>query len=457
MRHLKKIFLVLLICGGALYAVFHFIPKKRNTIYLARDYLHFANHFRKNGDVAKEIVNLKKVVAIQPDNFSATKRLAVLHYELDDYEAAISYFKKAYELNNSAKDCLYYIGYLSFYKKYDAHSAIEAMQEYIAFDKNNVTAHIVLHDNYMRTHQFEKALMQNDEMEKVLIATGVVKKNKTLWDGSDVRGKTIVLRDNVGIGDLFCWLRYVKNLKENGATVILEVRPYLIPILSKCTYIDRLIARGKPLPHFDFQVPLGAIPHYFVKHVDGLKADMPYMHADDVLTARWKAKLSKDTNFKVGICWDPCVYKNKDGTDRKNKRAIPLCYFAPLSRLENVSLYSLQRINGIDQIKSAGFSLYTFNEKFDKTHGSFSDTAAVMKNLDLVVTADTSVAHLAGALGVPVWVILPFVPDWRWTIEETTTPLYPTMRLFKQKKLGDWEQVVSEVCLEFSKLVKGRK
>lgn len=251
----KKRFLLLLICVCAIGAAYYFVPKKANTIYSGRDYLSMAHYFKQNGDVAKEIAYLKKVVTLHPDNFSATKRLALLHYELDKHEKALAYFKKAYELNNNAKDCLYYVGFLSYYKKYDACSAMQAMQEYVKFDTKNVAAYIILHDCYMKLHEFEKALEQNIKQEEALFAIGVVKKHDTFWDGSDLRGKTILFRDNVGIGDLFCWLRYMKLLKENGATVALEVRPYLVPILSKCAYIDYLVPRGKQLPRFDCQAP----------------------------------------------------------------------------------------------------------------------------------------------------------------------------------------------------------
>jgi len=457
MCNLKKLFLTLLVFVILGFAGYFFVLRK-SSIYSARDYIRIANHFKTRGQTTKEVKFLKKALTVNPNNFFVNKRLGVLHYELDYDQEAIAYFKKAYELNDKAKDCLYYISYISYHKNYDAQSAVKAMEEYITFDKHNVTAYIILHDCYMKLHEFEKAREQDNKIDMLLIEKGVVRKLVKHWDGSDLRGKTILLRDNVGIGDIFCWLRYAKKLKESGAKVILEVRPYLFPILSKCPYIDSFVSYGETLPYFDFQTTTGKIPHFFVKNVDSMKTDIPYMYSDDVLTSHWKKRLSKDTNFKVGICWDPCVYKNKNnGTVRKNRRAVPLSFFGPLSQIKNVSFYSLQRVNGMDQIKNGGFPLSVFDENFDKSHGSFSDTAAVMKNLDLVITADTSVAHLAGALGVPVWVLLPFVPDWRWTIAEGSTPMYPTMRLFRQKKLGNWELAVSDVYHELCKLVKGHK
>ena len=450
----KKLFIILPIFVFAVCVGYFFACNRNNTVYSDSDYVTIANHFKSKKNVDREIVFLKKALSVNPYNFTVAKRLGFLYYELDDDCKAFDYFKKAYELNNKAKDCLYYIGYIAYHKMYDEQTAIKAMSEFIEYDKNNVNSYIVLHDCYMKRHEFEKARQQDDKKDALLIKKGIFQKLPKHWDGQDPRGKTILLRDNVGIGDLFCWLRYAKQLKKVGARVALHVRPYLIPILSKCPYIDELVGRDKPLPYFDYQFPVGQTPYFFVSSVNALRFDGPYMYADERLTALWKKKLAKDKSFKVGICWDPCVYKKKDGSIMKNRRAIPLSFFRPLSKVKNVSFYSLQRVNGTEQAKKSGFPLYVFGDEFDKEHGSFSDTAAVMKNLDLVITTDTSVAHLAGALGIPVWTLIPFVPDWRWTIQEGKTPMYSTMRLFRQKKLDDWEQVMSELYCEFLALVK---
>ena len=455
MGNIKKILYCFLGCFFIIGASYYLLSKKNNVVYTANEYFNIAKHYKNKRDVEKEILFLKKVLQIKPDHFFANKRLAMLLYENDKDQEALALFKKAYEHNSDAKDCLYYMSYIYYHGAYDAQNAAKYMEQFIAFDKNNVTAYILLHDCYMRLHQFKKAHAQHDKKDVALFQKGLAKLPDKIWDGSDLRGKTILVRDNVGIGDLFCWLRYIQRMKQMGATVVLHVRPYLVPILSTCLYIDKIIPKGKPVPPFDYQVPVGRIPYYFIYSIDAMKMDAPYMYANDMLTLHWKNKLVHDTGFKVGVCWDPCVYKNKKNkVIIKNKRAIPLCFFSLLAHVEHTHFYSLQRVNGVGQINNAGFELSVFGEQFDKKYGSFSDTAAVMKNLDLIITADTSVAHLAGALGVAVWVLLPFVPDWRWTMQEGITPLYPTMRLFRQKNPGDWESVMKDVYQELCALVK---
>jgi len=250
-------------------------------------------------------------------------------------------------------------------------------------------------------------------------------------------------------------LRFAKKLKQQGAKVILETRRFLIPILAQSGCIDRFIVRGQKLPEFDYQMTIGKMPDLFVKGEDDLKIEIPYMKANERLEKIWAGQFAKDKKFKIGICWEPCKYKNSNGEYMENKRAMPLSFFLPLSRLKNVSLYSLQRVDGTDQLEKIAqdLNIKTFNKDFDKTHGSFSDTAAVMKSLDLIITVDTSIAHLAGALGVHVWMMLPLVADWRWLSQEQKTVLYPTMRLFRQSKLGDWESVINNVYNELAKIV----
>jgi len=256
------------------------------------------------------------------------------------------------------------------------------------------------------------------------------------YDGKvDIKGKTILIKDEGGFGDMFQWIRFAKTIKEKGAYVIVEARKNIIPLLSNCPYIDRLIPQRTGFDDFDYHIYAGGIFRVLKYDLDDMPNQVPYLYPDKKLEQKWGAILAKDKNFKIGICWDPCRCINpQTGKLARNKRAIPLKYFYPLSKIKNVSLYCLQQRNGLEQVCNMphDFSMRMFDKDFDRVHGSFSDTAAVMKHLDLVITADTSVAHLAGALGVPVWVMLPYSPDWRWMYERSDSYWYPTMKLFRQ-------------------------
>ncbi|MFC1842915.1 glycosyltransferase family 9 protein [Candidatus Dependentiae bacterium] len=285
-------------------------------------------------------------------------------------------------------------------------------------------------------------------------------KCKRLWRGENLCGKTIYIFDNIGMGDVFCFMQYAKYMKAQGAKVILGTRGFLRPIMSSCPYIDEIIPRFGDVPECDVYVYMHKLPRMAYKAGFGIPCHepgnyKPYLFADKKLIQKWKGVLSQDKNFKVGICYDASVQKTISGKIVKNDRSIPLHCFYELSNLQGVSLYSLQRVNGTQQLDSMpqDFKLYVFDENFDKEHGSFSDTAAVMKNLDLVITVDTSIAHLAGALGVPVWMLLNYDSNWRWFQDRTDTQWYPTMRIFRQPERGDWDFVMSQVLQAISKII----
>jgi len=447
----------LLLVASLLIIIFtyYFWVYRNRTAYGLDDYVSIAEYFDKKEEFANAIKFYKKTLALDQNNLLAHAGLAKIYFNLEKYEKSLEHFKKVYSLQPNIAKLLFKMGFIYYYKMGDLDNAIKVTQEYIKHQDDNYNAHIILQDCYFKKGDFAQALQHAKRIEEIWFTKGTAKNIDKEWDGADLSGKTILLRDNVGIGDIFCWARYAKHMKKQGAKVMLETRSFLIPILSKCPYLDGFVSRGERLPDFDCQVLVGQMPLYFVKNQEDMTLKTPYMHADSRLVTLWKKRFARDKNFKVGICWDPCVYKDKAGEVIKNKRAVPLCLFSSLAHLDNITFYSLQQVNGVGQLNSVPkhFKIKTFDQDFDKKYGSFMDTAAVMKNLDLVITADTSIAHLAGAMGVDVWVLLPLVADWRWLSDEHTTVLYPTMRLFRQKKLGDWEPVVNNVYYELRKLI----
>jgi len=471
---LLMLLLLLLFSVGSIFYIYNSWFSKNymnKNCYSVRDYVNIAKYFEDNNDDQKALEFYEKAVKISPNDTSANRGLAKVYFNLGEYQNSIKHFKKLSILQPNNISCLFEMGCIFYHRLGDLQNAVAVTEKYISYNRhtmNNFNAHIVLQDSYFKLGNFKKALEHGKKLEDIWISRGISTYVHKEWDGvSNLQGKTVLLRDNVGIGDIFCWVRYAKNLKDQGAKVILETRKFLISILSKCPYLDDFVAKGSKLPEFDYQVLVGKLPFYFVTKEDDLKMDTPYMYADSNLVNLWEKRLSKNENlsgdksfkknknFKIGICWDPCQYKNKAGEIMENKRAIPLCLLYPFSQLDNITLYSLQQTNGTEQLQDVPkyFKIKIFDKNFDKTHGSFSDTAAVMKNLDLVITVDTSVAHLAGALGVQVWMLLPLVSDWRWLSDESKTVLYPMMRLFRQKKLNDWESVVNNVCCELQKII----
>ncbi len=256
-----------------------------------------------------------------------------------------------------------------------------------------------------------------------------------LWDGSPLDGKTILLHAEQGLGDMVQFLRFVPVVKDRGGRVIVASQKPLVPLLAACPWIDQLIAQGETLPTFNVQAPLMSLPRILGTTLATLPTQVPYLSADPRLVQRWREELAAYPGFRIGIAWQG---NPQNPADRH--RSFPLDCLAPLAGLPGVQLFSLQKGPGTEQIdqRAERFPLVELGSRLDETSGPFMDTAAVMVCLDLVVSACTSLAHLAGALAVPVWVALKFAPDWRWLYHREDSPWYPTARLFRQPQPGDW-------------------
>ena len=274
------------------------------------------------------------------------------------------------------------------------------------------------------------------------------------WDGSDLHGKTILIHAEQGFGDTFQFIRYAKLIKEKNGIVIAVVQDPLVTLIQRCPYIDQVVSIDETPPYCDVQAPIMALPYILQTRIDTIPNECPYLTADEKLVDYWKKQLSADKNFKIGICWQP---KNKHATpalqETVTRKSVHVRQFEPLSAIPGVTLYSLQKTTGTDQLENlpSSMQVISFDNDFDQSNGRFMDSAALIKNLDLIITVDTSVCHLAAGLGVPTWVLLPKLADWRWMMNRTDSPWYPTMRLFRQPTAGDWESVIKEVVEELKK------
>jgi tetratricopeptide (TPR) repeat protein len=264
------------------------------------------------------------------------------------------------------------------------------------------------------------------------------------WDGSPLDGKTVLLWCEQGLGDAVHFVRYAAPVKAKGGRVALECPGFMVPLFSSCPGIDQLVAEGSELPDFDVQAPLMSLPMLLGTTLDGVPAGAPYLSAEPGRVEKWKARLDAIPGFKVGVAWQGNPHFSWDCW-----RSFPLEALAPLAAVEGVRLFSLQKGPGAEQARGLkGRFAVEGLDGLDAEGGAFLDTAAVMTCLDLVVTADTAAAHLAGALGAPAWVALSATADWRWLLGREDTPWYPTLRLFRQKTLGEWSEVFMRMAAE---------
>ncbi len=262
------------------------------------------------------------------------------------------------------------------------------------------------------------------------------------WRGEDLHGKRLLLYAEQGLGDTIQFARFAPLLAKRGAEIVLDVQAPLGGLLQRVEGAARIVRQGETPPAADFQLPLMSVPFVLGLDAAQIPAVVPYLRADVARVAAWGARLPEG-KFRVGIAWQGNPRRKID-----RGRSIPLAAFAPLCRVPGVRLISLQKHDGVEQLAALPdvMRVSELGADFDSGPDGFLDSAAVMMHLDLVVTSDSTIAHLAGALGRPVWVILRDVPDWRWMLDRPDTPWYPTARLFRQDRRDDWGEVMGRVA-----------
>lgn len=267
-----------------------------------------------------------------------------------------------------------------------------------------------------------------------------------LWQGEPLEGKSIFLYPEQGLGDAIHFVRMAKQLRSLGARTVLGCESKMVPLLSSAPGIDQVCPGGMIPANVDFQASLiEAADHVRSLPVEPDPAVTPYLSVSDSLLQYWNQNLparSNETSKRIGICWQGNPNHHADVY-----RSVPLQEFAPLLEGSNCDWFSLQHGVGSEQLQECDFAdrIQRLPDNIDQTGGAFLDTAAILCQMDLVITTDTSTAHLAGALNVPVWVVLGKVPDWRWGLKAETTHWYPSMRLFRQTTTGDWGSVFAAI------------
>jgi tetratricopeptide (TPR) repeat protein len=262
-----------------------------------------------------------------------------------------------------------------------------------------------------------------------------------------LQGIRLLLKTEYGFGDIFQFIRYALVFKNLGAYIIVESHPKLVSMLSKCPYLDEVIAADTALPPYDLQAFIMSGPLICNTMSNTVPASIAYLYAEPRLVDYWRPSIVQDRTLNIGICWQ-ADHTSKDEGVRHDaqEKSLAVEYFAQLAQMPGIRLYSLQKYSD-DLHKLDALGIIHFND-LDEKEGSFMDTAAIMQHLDLIITIDTSIAHLAGALGKKTWLLLPYAADWRWLQERDDTPWYPTMKLFRQQQPGDWAGVLRRIQKE---------
>jgi len=427
------------------------------------------------GDHQRAVTSFERALALDPNNGAAHNNLGIALSSLYRHEPAVAAFRRAIALSPQQADAYNNLG-LALTRLGRYSEAIDAYEHALRLKPDYAEAHSNLGITLTDLGYFDEALahyqtaidlapdspdphmnrsvtmfLQGDwqtawrEYEwRLLNAKNVrVTHDAPRWDGSPLAGRTLLLEAEQGMGDTIQFVRYAAETKRlHEGRIVFACEAPLVPLLTGVAGIDVLQSQRDKRPPFDVWSPLLSVPGLMRHDPTTFPATIPYLQADPARIERWKLRLADVRGLKVGIVWQGNKWNT---TDRR--RSFPLAAMTPLGKLHGAALISLQKGDGSEQVEAlSDFDVISLCDDFDSSGGAFLDSAAVMKNLDLVITADTSLAHLAGALGVSVWLALSTVPDWRWGMEGDRSPWYPTMRIFRQTALGDWTGVFQQMA-----------
>jgi len=434
---------------------------------------HLGNTFRNLSRPLEAIAAYQKSVLIRPDFAEAWCKLGVTQVDSSRLAPAIESFQRAIAIRPGLAALRITLGN-ALLEKGDLRDSIAAFEQAIALEPGNCAAYnnlgialfecgqleesaaahrraIAIKPDYADGHHSLSmlSLLLGDftrgwekfewrETGSKRAATGGEDATR-LWDGGDLTGRTIFIHPEQGLGDTLQFIRYIPLLAARGPKIMVGCPAPLRRLLRCINGVDRWLDQGEPIPPFDFRCPLMSLPLKFGTTLETVPDLGPYVKPDHADVLRWQNKLAADGGgFKVGLVWAGNPRHRRDRI-----RSMDLRTMAPLAQVPGVRFYSLQKGPAADQAKAPvpGMNLIDHTDELN----DFADTAAMIANLDLVISVDTSMVHLAGAMAKTVWTLLPFAPDWRWLLGRDDSPWYPTMRLFRQQTRGNWDAVIGQV------------
>jgi tetratricopeptide (TPR) repeat protein len=390
-------------------------------------------------------------LALRPDHFAALTNRGVTLHELRRFDEALASYDRALAIRPDYAEALFNRGVTLYQLKqldealvcYDL--ALAVNPDYVDGHFNKALLHLLKGDYDAGWREYEWRWRRWKEQNLTPFKRDFT---QPLWLGQTaIEGKTILLHAEQGSGDTIQFCRYAPLVAGRGARVLLEVPVQLKDLMASLVGVAEIIAGQDKPPDFDMHCPLLSLPLALGTRVESIPAQVPYFTVPPESLRRWAGAVGPKRNLRIGLVWSGSSGHKGDAI-----RSISLRSLLPLADLdaEFVSLQKEVRGDDATALKERG-DIVHFGDELN----TFADTAAVIANLDLVISVDTSVAHLAGALAKPVWVLLPFLPDFRWLLDREDSPWYPTARLFRQQAPGDWSGVISRVVIELEKAIAG--
>lgn len=405
-------------------------------------YNNLGNTLRAAGRLQEAIGSFQDAVRTMPDSIGALNNLGNALRAAGDFAEAEHMYRRALAVRPNSADTWCNLGNV----QRDARRYEEALASYArALELNPGFAEVHFNRAWIHLLQgrFETGWEEYEWrlQRRAWKTTCAGRLGLPGWNGKPFKGRRLLVYDEQGLGDTIQFARYIPMAKALGGTVIFEARDCLLPLFGSLGGVDRLVTREsryRPAAEADMYAPLLSLPRLFRTRLDTIPWDGPYLHGEPSAVRRWSRRFS-ESRYRVGIAWS--------GSNVDPLRACPPNFFEALARHPGVSLYGLQKEGlSVDPRLNPSGTVYLGPDFKD-----FGDTAAAVAHLDLVISVDTAVAHLAGAMGKPTWVLLPYTADWRWLVDRADSPWYPSMRVFRQRTWGDWSEVMKNVVRELDR------
>ena len=414
----------------------------RQVIKLKPNHIFAHNHLgitlQALGKLDEAEESCKQAIKLKPDFLDAHNNLGNIFLKLDKLIEAEKSYRQVIKLNSN-----YAIGYCNL------GVTLKALGKFDEAEKNYKQA-IKLKPDFTEAYDALAVVMNlKGDLKSGLkfyewrlhLKKHIARlpRKKFLWDiTKSLKGKKFVAYEEQGLGDIIQFYRFLLLLEKKGADVTFKVKKNLHHLLRSSSSKIQLTTTFPEDDKIDFESPLMSIPYLLNTEIETIPNSVPYLKADSDKVVEWSKRFSSK-KFKVGICWQGSKGKAARG------RSFPLTNFRDISKIPNIELINLYKEDDKKKFLDIDFDLTTFGEELDNGEDTFIDTAAVMMCCDLIITVDTSIAHLAGALGRPVWIALKYIPDWRWMLNRKDSPWYPTMRLYRQNDFDKWGPVLSTI------------
>lgn len=402
---------------------------------------------RENGQLDDAIASYQRAIELKPDYLEALNNLGGALMESGKPDLAIANYQRALSLRADLPELHNNLG-KAFRAAGDVAGSIDAHERVLSMRQDDADAHWNRGLMLLLSGQLEQGWEEYEWRWRVPEFKSPRRNfSQPLWNGQPLRGRRILLHAEQGFGDTLQFCRYAPLVASLGGRAILEAPAELHRLLQSLPGIEQLVVAGQSLPDFDLHCPLLSLPRASRTTLQTIPSGIPYLRPASDQIARWKTRLEfpKD-RLRIGLAWAGGAANPND-----RNRSLSLEALAPLAGCAGAVFYNLQT-GPLAEAGRRGHSPIAFvNDPL--TFEDFADTAGLVANLDLILTVDTALAHLAGAMAAPVWLLLPFAPDWRWLLDRQDTPWYPTMRLLRQPRLGDWDAGIGHARSELENVI----